>query len=125
MSEVDPARIFARLRAEVQGGRPGTGHSDPQERAEPPRLAWRVNAERFAAVTSDLPYMHRPGTVGRIRGYLLMPIKFVLRKLMRWYVEPLAIQQREFNATVLLALDELTEWTAEQVARLERSVSKQ
>ena len=124
MSEVDPARIFARLRAEVQA-RPRTGHSDPQERAEPPRLAWRVNAERFAAVTTDLPYMHRPGTLGRIRGYLLMPIKFVLRKLMRWYVEPLAIQQREFNAAVLLALDELTAWTAEQVARLERSVSKQ
>jgi hypothetical protein len=44
---------------------------------------------------------------------------------MRWYVEPIAVQQREFNAAVLRALDELTEWTAEQVARLERSSSEQ
>lgn len=124
MSEVDPSRVFARLRAELQA-RPDTGHVDPQGDVEPPRLAWRLTAERFASVTTDLPYMHRPGTLGRLRGYLLMPIKFVLRKLMRWYVEPLAIQQREFNAAVLHALDELTEWTAEQVARLERSANKQ
>ena len=124
MSDVDPARIFARLRSELQAP-PGTGEVDAQRSADPPKLAWRLTAERFASVTTDLPYMHRPGTLGRIRGYLLMPIKFVLRKLMRWYVEPLAIQQREFNAAVLHALDELTEWTAEQVARLERGAGKQ
>jgi hypothetical protein len=119
MSEADVSRIFARLREEVRA-RPATGGAAASGSAEPPRLAWRLTAERFASVTSDLPYMYRPGTLGRIRGLLLVPIKFVLRKLMRWYVEPIAIQQREFNAAVLHALDELTEWTAEQVARLER-----
>jgi hypothetical protein len=124
MSDVDVSRVFARLRAEVQA-RPASGETSDQGSAEPPRLAWRLTAERFATVTGDLPYMHRPGAFGRIRGLLLVPIKFVLRKLMRWYVEPIAVQQREFNAAVLHALDELTEWTAEQVARLERSSSEQ
>jgi len=124
MSDVEISRVFARLRAEVEA-RPGTGDSPARGSAEPPRLAWRQTAERFASVTGDLPYMHRPGTLGRIRGLLLVPVKFVLRKLMRWYVEPIAVQQREFNAAVLRALDELTEWTAEQVARLERSSSEQ
>ena len=124
MSDVEVSRVFARLRAEIEA-RPATGDAVARRSGEPPRLAWRLTAERFASVTGDLPYMHRPGTVGRVRGLLLVPLKFVLRKLMRWYVEPIAIQQREFNAAVLHALDELTEWTAEQVARLERSSSEQ
>ena len=120
MSDVEISRVFARLRAEIEA-RPATGEAPAYRIGEPPRLAWRVTAERFASVTGDLPYMHRPGTLGRVRGLLLVPVKFVLRKLMRWYVEPIAVHQREFNASVLRALDELTEWTAEQVARLERS----
>jgi hypothetical protein len=124
MSDVEISRVFARLRAEVQA-RPGTADTPARGSAEAPRLAWRLTAERFASVTGDLPYMYRPGTLGRIRGLLLVPIKFVLRKLMRWYVEPIAVQQREFNAAILRALDELTEWTAEEVARLERSSSEQ
>jgi len=124
MSDVEISRVFSRLRAEVEA-QPGTGDTPARGSAEPPLLAWRLTAERFASVTGDLPYMHRPGTLGRIRGLLLVPVKFVLRKLMRWYVEPIAVQQREFNAAVLRALDELTEWTAEQVARLERSSSEQ
>jgi hypothetical protein len=123
MSDAEVSRVFARLRSEIEA-RPATGEAPIQRRGEPPRLAWRVTAERFASVTGDLPYMHRPGTYGRVRGFLLVPVKFVLRKLMRWYVEPIAVHQREFNAAVLRALDELTEWTAEQVARLERSNEK-
>jgi hypothetical protein len=120
MSDAEVSRVFARLRSEIEA-RPATGEVPIQRSGEPPRLAWRVTAERFASVTGDLPYMHRPGTFGRARGFVLMPVKFVLRKLMRWYVEPIAVHQREFNAAVLRALDELTEWTAEEVARLERS----
>ena len=37
------------------------------------------------------------------------PVKVVLRKLMRWYVEPLAYDQRSFNAAVLRLLDDLDE----------------
>jgi hypothetical protein len=123
MSDAEVLGVFARLRSEIEA-RPATGEVPIQRSGEPPRLAWRVTAERFARVTGDLPYMHRPGRFGRARGLLLVPVKFVLRKLMRWYVEPIAVHQREFNAAVLRALDELTEWTAEQVARLKRSSEK-
>jgi hypothetical protein len=123
MSDAEVSRVFARLRSEIEA-RPATGELPIQRSGEPPRLAWRETAERFASVTGDLPYMYRPGRFGRARGLLLVPVKFVLRKLMRWYVEPIAVHQREFNAAVLRALDELTEWTAEQVARLERSSEK-
>jgi hypothetical protein len=39
---------------------------------------------------------------------------------MRWYVEPVAAHQRTFNLSVLNLVDELTERTAADVARLER-----
>jgi hypothetical protein len=42
----------------------------------------------------------------------------VLRKLMRWYVEPLAYDQRSFNAAALRLLDDLQA----QVDRLEAEV---
>ena len=37
------------------------------------------------------------------------PLKSVLRKAMRWYVEPLAVDQRRFNAAVLRLADTLSE----------------
>ena len=43
------------------------------------------------------------------------PVKAVLRKLMRWYVEPLAYDQRSFNAATLRLIDDLQE----QVDRLQ------
>jgi hypothetical protein len=43
-------------------------------------------------------------------------VKAVLRKLMRWYVEPLAYDQRSFNAAVLRLIDDLDA----RLARLER-----
>jgi 2-polyprenyl-3-methyl-5-hydroxy-6-metoxy-1,4-benzoquinol methylase len=60
-------------------------------------------------VTADRPYLYKPGAWGRVRGLLLVPVKSVLRRLMRWYVEPALAQQRDFNASVLKALDELSE----------------
>jgi hypothetical protein len=47
------------------------------------------------------------------------PVKAVLRKLMRWYVEPLAYDQRSFNAAVLRLLDDLQEQVASLHAELE------
>jgi len=72
-------------------------------------LAARAEAERLAGVTADRPYLYKPGLAGRIRGVILIPLKFVLRKLMRWYVEPLAADQRAFNASVLRLSDSLLE----------------
>jgi len=39
----------------------------------------------------------------------MTPVKAVLRKLMRWYVEPLAYDQRSFNAAALRLIDDLQE----------------
>jgi hypothetical protein len=36
-------------------------------------------------------------------------VKWVLRKLMRWYVEPLAYDQRSFNAALLRLADDQEE----------------
>jgi SAM-dependent methyltransferase len=83
-------------------------------------LAARAEAERLAGVTADRPYLYKPGLAGRIRGIVLIPLKFVLRKLMRWYVEPVAADQRAFNASVLRLSDSLhqrLETVAETSAR--------
>lgn len=49
-------------------------------------------------------------------------MKRALRKLMRWYVEPLAAEQRSFNRAILTLVDELAERAHADVSRLERRV---
>jgi hypothetical protein len=70
-------------------------------------LTARREANRFAAVSADRPYYYRPGRLGRARGLLLLPMKAVLKKLMRWYVEPVAHDQRQFNGAAVRMFDEL------------------
>ena len=68
----------------------------------------------------DRPFLYKPGTWGRIRRVLLAPVKVVLQKLMRWYVEPAFGQQRDFNTAVLRRLDDLSgriDDLTEEVAR--------
>ena len=48
------------------------------------------------------------------------PAKAVLRKLMRWYVEPVAYDQRSFNAAALRLIDDLEERVAQLEAELKR-----
>ena len=105
MSEREVDLIVARLRTELQ--RSGAASDWADERGS----AWnvRAEAERFAHVTLDRPLLYKPGAWGRIRGTLLAPLKLVLRKLIRWYVEPALAQQRDFNATILVALERLNE----------------
>jgi len=116
--EQDVAAIVARLREELQGRSAGR----PDAAAAPPLVA-RTEAERLWAVTAERPYHSRPGLAGKVRGLLLTPVKAVLRRLMRWYVEPLAIDQRIFNATVLRAFDELCERFGEQLRELSERLS--
>lgn len=104
--ERDVAAIVARLRDEVQAGGNDRGGTTAPVRA---RLVARTEAERLFAVTAERPYLAKPGLGGKARGTVLVPVKAVLRRLMRWYVEPLATDQRAFNAAVLRALDELSE----------------
>lgn len=105
---VDVEELFQRLRDEVRrsGADPGAGSASDEE-----RRAARAEAERLWPVSADRSLRLRPG----VRGGLGTPVKAVLRKLMRWYVEPLAYDQRSFNAATLRLLDDLQE----QVDRLE------
>ena len=48
------------------------------------------------------------------------PAKAVLRKLMRWYVEPLAYDQRSFNAAALRLIDDLEARVAALEAELKQ-----
>jgi SAM-dependent methyltransferase len=100
-------RIVARLKHEVElAGPPGTAGGDG---AGSSLVAMRAEAERAWAVSADRPFLSKPGALGRGRGFVLIPVKAVLRKLMRWYVEPLAADQRAFNATALRLIDALSE----------------
>jgi hypothetical protein len=101
-SPVDVAALVGALREEVRrsGADPGAGTADSAD-----RQAARLEAERLWPVSADRSLRLRPG----VRGGLGTPVKAVLRKLMRWYVEPVAYDQRSFNAAVLRLVDDLDE----------------
>jgi hypothetical protein len=109
--DVDVEALFQALREEIRrsGADPGAGN-EPGD-----RLAARAEAERLWPVSADRPFRLRPG----VRGGLGTPVKAVLRKLMRWYVEPLAYDQRSFNAAALRLVDDLEQ----RVASLERELA--
>ena len=99
--QIDVAALFEQLKDEVRrsGAAPGeTGAGGDED-----RLAARGEAERLWPVSADRPLQLRPG----FSGTLANPAKAVLRKLMRWYVEPLAYDQRSFNAAALRLIDDL------------------
>jgi hypothetical protein len=110
---VDVEQLFRALREEVRrsGADPGSFGGD-----EGDRRAARAEAERLWPVSADRSLRLRPGW----RGGVGTPVKWVLRKLMRWYVEPLAYDQRSFNAATLRLLDDLQE----QVARLQAELAE-
>ncbi len=107
--EADVKALFERLREEVKKG--GGLRSANRDRA-PVRLAARMDAERLWPVTAERPFLRRPGA----KGIVLQPVKHVLRRLMRWYVEPVAEDQRQFNDAILKLIDDLEE----RVVELER-----
>jgi hypothetical protein len=107
--EPDVAALVAALREEIRrsGADPGAAPGDSAD-----RRAARDEAERLWPVSADRSLRLRPG----VRGGVGTPVKAVLRKLMRWYVEPLAYDQRSFNAAVLRLLDD----QEERIALLEK-----
>jgi hypothetical protein len=109
---VDVEELFRALREEVRrsGADPGASGGDEDER----RIA-RAEAERLWPVSADRSLRLRPG----VRGGIGTPVKAVLRKLMRWYVEPLAYDQRSFNAAALRLIDDLQEQVDRLQAELE------
>ena len=110
---VDVEELVRRLKEEVRrsGSDLGAASGDAAER----RVA-REEAERLWPVSADRSLRLRPG----VRGGLGTPAKAVLRKLMRWYVEPVAYDQRSFNAAALRLIDDLEE----RVARLEAELKQ-
>jgi hypothetical protein len=109
---VDVDELFERLREEVRrsGSDPGAASGTDEE-----RRAVRAEAERLWPVSADRSLRLRPG----VRGGLGTPVKAVLRKLMRWYVEPLAYDQRSFNSAILRVVDDLQEQVDRLRAELE------
>ena len=91
--EIDVVALFDRLSEELRRGA-GAGASPAAEFASN-----RALAERFWPVTAEREAGGGPKGIA----------KRVLRKLMRWYVEPLAADQRVFNDSVLKLLDALSE----------------
>src|SRR4051812_40055708 len=102
---VDVDALVARLREELAGGSNGAGRGQ--------LLAARHRAERLWAVSADRPLERRPGP----KGWVAYPVKKLLRPLLRWYVEPLAHEQRMFNDVVLKMVDGIVE----EIDRGERS----
>jgi hypothetical protein len=111
---VDVEELFRLLREEVRrsGADPGAAAGDPHDRD-----AARAEAERLWPVSADRALRLRPG----VRGGIGTPVKAVLRKLMRWYVEPLAYDQRSFNAAALRLIDDLQEQVDRLRAELEEA----
>ena len=98
--ETDVAALFARLKEEIRAAGPrGDGVTPAQV-----RLSVRDQAERLLAVSAERPLVGKAG-----------PVKLVLRRLMRWYVEPAFADQRAFNNAVLKLIDDLDE----RMSRLE------
>jgi SAM-dependent methyltransferase len=99
--------IVARLRDELT--RSGVPSTQAGEVDQDGFMRRRGEAEDLWAVRAERPFLFRPGPWGRVRGLLLRPLKTTLRKLMRWYVEPFAADQRRYNAAVLKLVDALSE----------------
>jgi hypothetical protein len=117
--QAEIAAIFARLQHEVRTRPAGSADKETDQTQRAP-LATRSRAEQAWAVSAERPLEQAP--TRRVRGYLFAPVKRVLRKLMRWYVEPVAAQQRSFNLAVLGLVDELAQRAEADAARLDRRI---
>ena len=111
--ERDLSALFEQLKQEVRrsGAAPGEAGAGADERS-----AARAEAERLWPVSADRNLRLRPG----VRGGVGTPAKAVLRKLMRWYVEPVAYDQRSFNAAALRLIDDLEARVAALEAELKQ-----
>jgi SAM-dependent methyltransferase len=117
--EADFEAIRARLQAEVERA-DGRLSEDPDDSIS----LRRDEAERLWSVSAERPFLYRAGAWGKARGLALAPAKTSLRKLRRWYVEPLALDQRRFNASVLKLVDALSERADAELGRLEQRLGE-
>jgi hypothetical protein len=90
--ELSVDEVYARLQEAVDRGSRDLG-------------ATRGLAERFWPVSADRPLERRAG----LKGRLAYQVKRVLRKAMRWYVEPAFAEQRIVNDALLRLVDDLAQ----------------
>jgi O-antigen chain-terminating methyltransferase len=107
-SHADVEALVERLREELAA--PGSGAAAGSRGRF---LAARAQAERVWPVSAERLVVRRPG----LKGTVLHPVKKVLARLMRWYVEPFAAEQREYNDALLKAADALSDGTSDAVDR--------
>jgi ribosomal protein L15 len=102
---VDVTALFEQLKEELRKAGADSGKGSQG-------FAARSQAERTWAVSAERPIERRRGP----KGLVAYALKLVLRPYLRWYVEPLAAEQRAFNDAVLKLVDDLDE----RVGRLEQ-----
>jgi hypothetical protein len=95
------AALFAKLKEELRAAGPRGSDVPPAH----VRLSVRDQAERSWPISAERPIVGKGG-----------PVKSLLRRLMRWYVEPAFADQRAFNDAVLKLVDDLDE----RIQRLEQ-----
>jgi len=110
--KVDPVALLEQLREQLRRGAGSDGSGSA-------RAAWRAQAERMWPVSAERPLVRRPG----LKGALAYPVKRLLRPLLRWYVEPLAAEQRGFNDALLKLVDDAYE-SADRAAAAGESFSR-
>jgi hypothetical protein len=110
--DFDVAALVAELRSELE--RTGPRHRSGT-RPSSVRLNARAAADRLWPVSAD---RHVGGRAGAL-GLLYRPVKLVLRKLVRWYVEPVFADQRAYNDALLRLVDDLYEEIDRLLAELE------
>jgi hypothetical protein len=116
-ADVDVAALFQQLQEEVSRTGPRRAAGDAPSTA---RLNARAAAERLWRVTADRPTGGRGGAAGAA----MRPVKLAVRRLTRWYVEPVFADQRAFNNAALKLIDDLqqqVEALQERIAELERA----
>ena len=97
----DVEALFAQLKEEIRASGPRATDVTPTQ----VRLSVRDQAERLWPISAERPIVGKGG-----------PVKNVLRRMMRWYVEPAFADQRAFNDAVLKLIDDLDE----RIERLEQ-----
>ena len=95
-ADLDIGALYARLQREVAR----TTRSEGANWAE-----LRDLAERYRVLGTRASLRRAPG----LRGAIVYPLKRTLYPLLRWYVEPIAHEQRMFNDAALKLIDELAE----------------
>ena len=107
---MDVVALFEQIQAELRGvaGQEADAAPSATRRAE-----LRLAAERWWSVSAERPIPDRAGRSGRS----IVLVKKVLKRLMRWYVDPLAHDQRTFNDAALKLVDDISrdlDWTRER-----------